>query len=852
MFCADSLWLRETCFGYDEPLQIKQQHTTDFQPNGPDRVIGGCHGFEAQLAAVIGLRGLHGGDKFELFSNKHYAGNFCNLVYTANGRRYFLQLQHADSPDTRKLTTGEWVTLLLKSFKSYCDIKHGDTFKDAQFYNSQFIIYTNKELTPALLRHKRRPRKVDILFETRDKVKIFSFSPDDKNKGADVYTLLKNSVEGNKDFYFSSDRKMVSQFLNQVIIVASRKGKGQLDDELCKEIEEHDAIKVSRKTYMAEVRYLKTRVATWLKKGKESMTAEMFRNWLQEAKTEACRAFVKSLFVSCTKEFVTTGIHFANSEISRLQAELSNKRAVHLRSDALTLCSILLLDCLPQSKRIFVNFQHLQGHTKEMLHAWLGGVWEWLIVFCDSSVRQSDITSKCHEIYEIIKTDHSTKSVIILTACSVQQISNFFPIEHNFNFEQLSKKSQEIVLDKKIDFQGCEMTMRSVLQRHGNVQHVLGPELVTDLITEVTTVNIGDRLQTDTDRYAPIPLEREIYLQLNVLGNSDSYPDIFAVSGMEKKELVKIVPSYEIVGKFSFVEDPKTGKWNESYNKFKMSRFIELKSQNLRLCFSKLCEKHSGKTLHWLDLKKGCLLWKESRGSIDSLINYVDSERTRGDKQIITEFMKRGSCEVKVEYVWNLSERTVLVVDESELRKSCTTQVAWNTKLGDPASWVVRINWNNHTTKLQDIDVATFNFDSLVDLLCSAAFPTSKYTGINSSLLKQALQNSGNVTVLMDEFDEISPNYADVIVSELMKTKVRRVWVTSRPEHRKRLEKELSVAAFTRTKLSLEWLKEKQHIARKTGCLATKRKKRLRFLPYSKLFPWKMKHATRKHSLSAR
>jgi hypothetical protein len=183
------------------------------------------------------------------------------------------------------------------------------------------------------------------------------------------------------------------------------------------------------------------------------------------------------------------------------------------------------------------------------------------------------------------------------------------------------------------------------------VQHVLGPELVTDLITGVTTVNIGGRLQKDTGHYAPIPLEREIYLQLNVLGYSDSYPDIFAVSGMGKKELVKIVPSYEIVGKFSFVEDPKTGKWNESYNKFKMSRFIELKSKNLRLCFSKLCEKHGGKTLHWLDLKKNCLLWKESRGSIDSLINYVDSERTSGNKRIITEFMKRGSCEVKVESI---------------------------------------------------------------------------------------------------------------------------------------------------------------------------------------------------------
>ena len=66
-------------------------------------------------------------------------------------------------------------------------------------------------------------------------------------------------------------------------------------------------------------------------------------------------------------------------------------------------------------------------------------------------------------------------------------------------------------------------------------------------------------------------------------------------------------------------------------------------------------------------------------------------------------------------------------------------------------------------------------------------------------MLKQVLQNIGNVTVLMDGFDEISPTHADkavVILSKLMKTKVGKVWVTSRPVQRERLEKELSVAAF--------------------------------------------------------
>jgi len=52
----------------------------------------------------------------------------------------------------------------------------------------------------------------------------------------------------------------------------------------------------------------------------------------------------------------------------------------------------------------------------------------------------------------------------------------------------------------------------------------------------------------------------------------------------------------------------------------------------------------------------------------------------------------------------------------------------------------------------------------------------------------------------MEEFDEISPTHLDkaaVIFSKLMKTKVPRVWVTSRPVEKKRLENELSVFSFS-------------------------------------------------------
>jgi hypothetical protein len=70
----------------------------------------------------------------------------------------------------------------------------------------------------------------------------------------------------------------------------------------------------------------------------------------------------------------------------------------------------------------------------------------------------------------------------------------------------------------------------------------------------------------------------------------------------------------------------------------------------------------------------------------------------------------------------------------------------------------------------------------------------------------------------MDGFQEISPIHADkaaVILSELMKTKVERVWVTSRPVQRERLEKELSVTAFNMKSLVTSY---NSGCSRKTRC----------------------------------
>jgi hypothetical protein len=228
------------------------------------------------------------------------------------------------------------------------------------------------------------------------------------------------------------------------------------------------------------------------------------------------------------------------------------------------------------------------------------------------------------------------------------------------------------------------------------VEHVLGPELVTDLVTGGTAVNIGDRLQPNTDHYEPRVFKRKICLPLDILRNQDTYPDIFAVSGMEEGEIIDI-PSDEEVGSFNCDEVTGTEDWTQSNDGF-IKRFCVLRGRNAKSSFLKFWEIYNQEPLHWLKVKGKELLWKQTCGDIEHLLNCIDAAETGTDKEILKECMKNGTSEVKEDSIRELNERTVLVVAEPGMGKSSTTtQVAWNTKLGDPTSWVVRINWNDHT-----------------------------------------------------------------------------------------------------------------------------------------------------------
>ena len=383
LFFADTCPPGETDSKSDEETaSAKIQRNTDPHTQGTGGANDGAQQFGIKMAAIIGLRGMERGGNFEMSTNVTGSGNF-DIIYTTQGRQYFLQLKYADNPGTNKLLRAELKPLLNTCFMTYTSMADIDKW--------EFIIYTNQHLVSRLLKCTTEESDADTIFKTSDKGKIFKFPPDDDKKN-DVYTLLEESMTKSKEYKTLSDQekesqhKRIREFLNKLIIISGQKDLWELDDLIGEEIRKQDAVQVGCKKYRFILHHFKMPLENWWRsKKRENITPEMLKNWLQRAKTEAWSSNVSELFETCTKKLFKTGIKFSDSKVSQLQAELSDKPAVHLRSDALTLCSILLLDCLDTSKCIFVTFELLQSNKNMLLHAWLGGHWDWLIVFCDST-----------------------------------------------------------------------------------------------------------------------------------------------------------------------------------------------------------------------------------------------------------------------------------------------------------------------------------------------------------------------------------------------------------------------------------------------------------------------------------
>jgi len=127
----------------------------------------------------------------------------------------------------------------------------------------------------------------------------------------------------------------------------------------------------------------------------------------------------------------------------------------------------------------------------------------------------------------------------------------------------------------------------------------------------------------------------------------------------------------------------------------------------------------------------------------------------------------------------------ILVTNEPGMGKSTLlTHLAQQTREHHPDMWIVRVNINNYTRILQEMKENGCDENGVIKMLTEAAqIKKSENVFLEGRLFNYTYSSTGNMVVLIDGADEVSPHYTEEVIQVLKllsKTKIKRIWVTSR------------------------------------------------------------------------
>lgn len=411
-----------------------------------------------------------------------------------------------------------------------------------------------------------------------------------------------------------------------------------------------------------------------------------------------------------------------------------------------------------------------------------------LVIECNSDVDDDSVRSLCRTLIETLRTD--SKKIVLISRRShelvnrfksVIQVNNFEEGNDSPDFNDLDQDSQTKLLQKEITFQGEKIILNKLIgPADESLKQAIDSETLVELIHD-GNVKIGKALKDlgeTKDYFIDRNFDQKVkFNEELILDDIESHrlSDIFVIGGIDSEK----------------DDNKKTFVFSDEDNESAERKFQEL------------CVESSDLNIHWLNNEEGNLIWIKSHGSISNLVKYRLVDR---DKDVASR------SDVKTENKL-LDHRTVIVSDTAGMGKSTVlTDLAFSLKLGIPSIWLFRVDLNDYTTILYQEEQKRnanqqrfINQDarSAVDFLVDDLLDSQeqlKLTSFEKSLLKRMFGQKGKIALLFDGFDEISPDYKDLVIEllqTLQGTNVERLFVATRPSMRKTLEEKLNVFAHT-------------------------------------------------------
>ncbi|XP_069670298.1 uncharacterized protein [Periplaneta americana] len=397
-------------------------------------------------------------------------------------------------------------------------------------------------------------------------------------------------------------------------------------------------------------------------------------------------------------------------------------------------------------KKILVDANVLEERMCEVLALW--GEWPG----CDVLV----IDGWVEATEKIVHNLGSGKSLVVIHDSEKGRDLNSFSHKDEFRFGQLNEESKKQILDCKINFQGESMKLNRLIDDTA-FSEIANVEIVTQILSGVVE-SIGDKLTQQNEHYIPRTFCRRSHVSETIFSDDR---ECLVVSGVSLQALRQIVLHRKEVEIFDETKHSEEG----------MCRCFVIRG---RADFE--TAKNVFERIHWLHKEKTGFIWKESNGSMPYIKSHLmDVTSIRSLQEVML-----------------LSDKVKLLVAHPGMGKSTEiVNLAQEFKRHDPACWVVTVVLNEHTDYLSNCG------ESAVELLLQAGKFTSDFT---TSLFKHELHHGGNVVILIDGFDEISPDYAEKVLQMLrqliMECKFKQLWITFRSLMKDTLEEQFSCLSF--------------------------------------------------------
>ncbi|XP_026732638.1 uncharacterized protein LOC113497327 [Trichoplusia ni] len=273
--------------------------------------------------------------------------------------------------------------------------------------------------------------------------------------------------------------------------------------------------------------------------------------------------------------------------------------------------------------------------------------------------------------------------------------------------------------------------------------------------------------------------------------------------------------------------------------------------------FDDNCKKYEDRNVHWFSREANGRgnIWLKSRGNITTLQKYIDKE-TRTDYILQPETIK------------DVNDKVVIITAEPGMGKTTLlTHLAIQTKNKFPSMWITKINLVEHIHLLykwekEDIvitikEVILFLYSAIDIKARIVTIGNTKYNCSFSENLRNRTfinnvnkvyldggsdgnnkddlddvgvhffnycYNNGQLALLFDGFDEICPEYTDVVLKMLItlkSSKLAHLWVTTRPYQNVLSQLENALGTFSFTLQPLYGF-EQEHLLRQIWCAPLK------------------------------